>query len=293
VFASAALLGLGGWLVVQQSLTLGQLVAAELIVAAVASSIAKVGKLLDSTYDLLTGVDKLGHLVDLPLEAAAPGEAVPGQGPVRVVAHGASDGEAAPLDLEVTAGERVAIVGAEGHALASWLAAARVPQRGAVAHNTVETSRERWPSVRDAVAFIQHGDFFQGTLLENLTLGRVGVTASDVRAALERVGLLDELRALPEGLETELGPNGAPLTACQLTRLLVARALAGSPRLIVVEASLDGLAPDLRARSVAALTRASAPWTLVAFVEDTDAELARACSRKVALAELTGEGLAS
>lgn len=287
VFASAALLGLGGWLVVQQSLTLGQLVAAELIVAAVASSIAKVGKLLDSTYDLLTGVDKLGHLVDLPLEPSAPGEAVPGQGAVRVEAHGASDGASPPIDLDIAAGERVAIAGAEGAALARWLAAERVPGRGAISHNTVETSRERCPAARDSIAFIQRGDLFQGTLLENLTLGRVKVTASDARAALERVGLLEELRQLPEGLETQLGPAGAPLTGSQLTRLLVARALASSPRLIVVEESLDGLDPAARARCVAALTRAGAPWTLVAFVEDEGADLARACGRKLSLAALS------
>jgi ABC-type bacteriocin/lantibiotic exporter with double-glycine peptidase domain len=81
VFASAALLGLGGWLVLQQALTLGQLVAAELIVAAVANSIGKLGKKLDSAYDLLAALDKLGQLVDLPIENLERGEAPPARGP--------------------------------------------------------------------------------------------------------------------------------------------------------------------------------------------------------------------
>lgn len=293
VFASAALLGLGGWLVVQQSLTLGQLVAAELIVTAIASSIAKLGKLLDATYDLLTAVDKLGHLVDLPLELQEPGEPVPGQGAVRVEAHAASDGESAPVDLEVVAGERIAIVGAEGHSLASWLAARQVPARGSVAHNGVETSRSRTPSLREQIAFVQHDDFFQGTLIENLTLGRVGVTLADARAALERVGLLEELRGLPDGLETRLGPAGAPLTPSQLTRVMVARALASSPRLIVVEASLESLEPQARARCVAGLTRAGAPWTLIALTADSNAALAQSCARTLTMAELSNGGEAA
>jgi ABC-type bacteriocin/lantibiotic exporter with double-glycine peptidase domain len=287
VFASAALLGLGGWLVVTQSLTLGQLVAAELIVAAVASAMAKLGKLLDGTYDLLTSLDKLGHLVDLPIEEPERTEAVPGQGGVRVEVHAASDGVGAALELELPAGARVAVVGAEGHPLGEWLAGLRVPARGAVSFNGVESSRARTPALREDLAFVQRGDFFAGTVLENLTLGRVGVTTGDARAALERVGLLEELRARPEGLDTQLAHNGAPLTHSQLTRLLVARALAGSPRLIVVDESLESIGPAARARCVAALTRPGAPWTLVALVPDAGVALARGCERTVSLPELS------
>lgn len=283
VFASVALLGLGGWLVVQQSLTLGQLVAAELIVAAAASSLAKLGKLLDATYDLLTALDKLGHLVDLPIEDPSRGEPVPGQGAMRVEVHGARAGDQPALDLQVPAGGRLAVVGAEGHPLGEWLGALRVPTQGAVSFNAVETSRARSPALRDRVAFVQHGDFFEGSLLENLTLSRVGVTTADARAALERVGLLDELRALPGGLDTRLTHDGLPLTPSQLTRLLVARALAGSPRLIVMQESLESLEPAARALCVSALTRPGAPWTLVALVTDPGAALARACERAVTL----------
>ncbi|MDP2274365.1 MAG: ATP-binding cassette domain-containing protein [Archangium sp.] len=282
VVASAALLGLGGWLVLSQALTLGQLVAAELIVAAISSSIAKLGKLLDATYDLLTAVDKLGHLVDLPIENPEPGEPVPGQGGVRVEVH------SAPLSLEVAAGARVAVVGAEGHSLGHWLAGLQVPEGGVISFNGVETSRTRTHAVREHIAFIQPGDFFEGTVLENLTLGRPGVTTSDARAALERVGLLDELRELPQGLDTRLAHDGAPLTHAHITCLLVARALASAPRLIVVDAPLDSLPPEARSRCVAALTRAAAPWTLVALVSDPQSELARSCARVVSLSELSG-----
>lgn len=288
VLASAALLGLGGWLVVQHALTLGQLVAAELIVAAVAGSIGKLGKKLDAAYDLLTALDKLGHLVDLPIEDPSLGEPVPGQGPVRVRVRAAHDGDGPGLDLELPAGSRTAIVGAEGHPLGEWLTAQRVPTHGVVTLNGVETSRARTPALRENLALVLRGDFFEGTVLENVTLGRVGITAADARAALEKVGLLDEVRALEGGLDARLSPTGAPLTHSQLTRLVVARAIAGSPRLVVVDESLEAIEPVTRARVVAALARPSAPWTLVALVPDAHVALVRGCERVLTLDSLAG-----
>ncbi len=68
--ASTVLLGVGGWLVVSGELTLGQLVASELVVTAIVSAFAKIGKSLESFYDLMAAVDKVGHLLDLPVEPA-------------------------------------------------------------------------------------------------------------------------------------------------------------------------------------------------------------------------------
>jgi len=66
--ASTVLLAIGGWLVITGQLSLGQLVAAELIVAIVVDSFAKMAKHIESYYDLLTSVDKIGQLLDLPVE---------------------------------------------------------------------------------------------------------------------------------------------------------------------------------------------------------------------------------
>ncbi|MFZ5445930.1 MAG: ATP-binding cassette domain-containing protein [Myxococcota bacterium] len=287
VLASAALLGLGGWLVVQRELTLGQLIAAELIVAAITSSVAKLGKLLDSAYDLGTSVDKLGHLLDLEIEEVERGETVPGQGGIRVEVAGATDGTTPPLSMQIKAGDRAAICGGQGSLLAEWLAALRLPARGHVTFNGVETSRARSPALREDVAWVRRGDLFEGTVLENVTAGRETVSALEARAALERVGLLDELRALPEGIDTHLFHHGAPLTPSQLTRLLIARAIAGAPRLIIVDESLEGLSAEHRTRCVQALTREGAPWTLIALVSDPQVALARACTTRLTLEDLT------
>ncbi|RYX90335.1 hypothetical protein EON78_07010 [bacterium] len=68
VLASSLLLGMGGWLVMQQQLTIGQLVASEIIVASIVTGFTKFGKQLETYYDLLAAVDKLGHLTGLEME---------------------------------------------------------------------------------------------------------------------------------------------------------------------------------------------------------------------------------
>lgn len=175
---------------------------------------------------------------------------------------------------------------AQGHRLGEWLAALRLPSDGTVTFNGVETSRARTPGLRETVAFVRRGDLFEGTVLENVTAGRDLLTAAEARAALEKVGLLDELRALPDGIDTHLYDSGAPLDPGQTVRLLVARAIAGAPRLVVVDESLEGLDAKSRAQCVAALTRPQAPWTLVALVNDPASALARACDTTHTLAEV-------
>lgn len=277
---SAALLGLGGWLVVQRELTLGQLVAAEIIVAAITASVIRFSKLLDSAYDLLTALEKVGHVLDLPIEAPRESEPLPGTGPVRVDLRDVPLA-GRPQSLEVKAGARVAVVTPPGSLLGDWLGGLRLPPQGIVSFNGVETRRARSAELHEHVVVVRDDGVFEGSLLENVVVGRVGITAADVRAVLKRVSLADDVRDLPEGLDTKLDAHGRPLDASQRLRLMLARALVGAPRLVVVDASLEGLAPDVRQAVWAALSRDGAPWTLVMLVNDPTSSTAKACERVI------------
>jgi putative ABC transport system ATP-binding protein len=276
VVASAVLLGFGGWLVINQSLTLGQLIAAELIVAAVTGSITRFGKILEATYDLVVGLTKIGHLIDLDVSNSLTGETMPGSGPVGLKLHHLElDG--ALVDLEVAPGARVAIVGAQGGSLSELISGIRKPTHGTLEVGGVDVRRAVSSSLHDEVLLVRADDLFIGTVFENVSLTRPGITPSEVRSAVERVGLDDDIRSLPRGYDTELGSNGAPLSPSQIVRLVVARAIAASPRLIVVDDTLESLDPVSRARTVAALTKKDTSWTLVALVSDRGSALARAC----------------
>ncbi len=289
VVAGAALLGLGGYLVVDRQLTLGQLVAAELIVALVVSSVAKIGKYAETYYDLMSSAEKLGLATDLPAERAN-GEGPADDGPgmaVRVRGVGGVPHRPLPPGPDWHAGpnERVAVVGPPGAGkttLFEVLCGLREPGRGAVEVDGIDLRGLSPDRVRGQAALVGGPDVFLGTVAENVRVGRPHLTAADVREALGAVGLLAVVHALPGGVDAPLTPDAGPLSSCEALRLTVARALAGRPRLLILDGVLDG--PALRACPglVPKLFDRAAPWTLL--VATADPGVARLCDRVVDLA---------
>jgi ABC-type bacteriocin/lantibiotic exporter with double-glycine peptidase domain len=282
----AALLGVGGVLVVKGDITLGQLVAAELIVTAVTTSVAKLGKYLESYYDLCAAVDKLGHLTDLPLEpngGAEPASAAQG---ARVRIHDVAFGYAGgrPVltraNLEVPAGGRVAVIGPNGSGkstLADLIYGLRYPDHGRVEIDGVDLRDLDLAAVRAQIALVRGVEIFEGTVAENVGMNRPGVDATAIREALSAVFLLDDHGALPDGLSTRLTTGGASLSAGQARRLVIARAIAGRPRMIIVDESLDDLDPETRRCVAAALFSRERPWSVLVTTHDRDA--LRGCDR--------------
>ncbi len=102
---------------------------------------------------------------------------------------------------------------------------------------------------------------------------------SDVREALDAVGLLDELLKLPNGLRTNLQTNGAPLSSSQAVRLMLARAIVGRPRLLLIDGTLDSLPDETIGEVLKRLTEDNSPWTLL--VTTGRHAVMQACSRIV------------
>lgn len=290
--ASSALLGIGGWLVIERQLTLGQLVASELIVALMVSAFTKFGKQLEVFYDLVAAIDKLGALVDLPLERIGGEAMLPVAGPAALSLQNArvsySDSDAPAVDisrLDVAAGERLGVTGPVGSGkstLADVLFGLRLPQQGTLLVDGHDIRDIPLPDLRQCVALVRGIEVFPGTVVDNVRLGREDLSLADVNDALHRVGLREELLTLPEGASTKLHPNGRPLSSRQAWRLMVARAIVGQPRLLIIDGVLDQIDySDERERLMQLLFAADAPWTLVCITDDPDL-LAR-CSRVITL----------
>ncbi len=272
VFAATTLLTLGGFLVMDGQLTLGQLVAAELIVSGILVSLAKFGKQLESVYDLLAAVDKLGHLFDLPLErddgaALPPGEgelalelrdvtyAFPGQPPV-----------IKDYTLSVAPREHVCIVGRHGSGkslLADMLIGLRRPTAGTITLGGADLREIELTSLREHVALIRGIEIVDGTVEENVRMSRSEIPSAVVREVLGRVGILDRIRELPDGLGTHLAPTGAPLSPGQAGRLMVARAMIGRPQFLVLDDLLDDLDEEAREQVLNAVMTPDAPWSVI------------------------------
>ena len=278
--ASAVLLSLGGWLVLRGELTLGQLVASELILAAIIAALGKLGKQLESWYDALAAVDKLGYLVDLPVEretGETPGT-TGGAGlavELRKVtfAYDPSRPVLNNLSCRIPSGGRVGVVGAAGHGastLLDILAGLRQPRDGTTLLDGLDLRQWRLEAVRREVALVRGHELVGGTISENIRLGRPDVTLQDIQAALQQVGLLDTLLHLPAGLDTRLNPGGAPLPSSHRSLLMMARAIVGRPRLLLVDETLEGMDVEFLPAMQALLFGGARSWTTILVTRDPD-----------------------
>jgi len=294
--ATTALLALGGYLVISGQLTLGQLVAAELVVSLVVLSFTRFGKHLESYYDLLAAVEKLGHLLDLPLERT------------RGVAHHAHSRGAsvrihnlsftyenghrpalANFNLSLEAGERIALLGPNGagkSTLVDLLYGLRVPTEGHIEIDGMDLRELQLESLRTHVAVVRGIEIFEASVLDNVRMGRDELSVADVHHALKIVGLLDVLLELPDGLHTHLGTGGAPLSMGQAARLMMARAIAGQPRLLVLDDVLDSIDRDARREVLPAIMGREARWTVLVMTHSP--EVAELCDRQLHMERFQG-----
>jgi putative ABC transport system ATP-binding protein len=287
VIASTALLALGGWLVIAGQLTLGQLVASELVVTVVVGAFAKAGKSLEKFYDLMAGIEKVGHLLDITVDprrepVRLPDEAVE-VGWSDLVFQGAAYQSKIPA-VKIPAGARVGIVGDDIDGcseLAKTLAGLAEPTHGLVQIGGFDALQAATNSAGRLIGYAGGEEIFHGTLRENIDLGRLGIGQHRIREVLQQVGLASSVLHLPDGLETELQTGGYPLTDLQVTQLLLARAIVANPRLLIVDRLLDKLDPDSRAHVWNTLSSDAAPWTLVVVTSRDD--LAARCESQIAI----------
>ena len=272
--ASAALLGVGGLLVIERQLTLGQLVAAELVVAAVLSAVSKFSKHLETFYDLLAALDKLGALTSLPVEPSG-SEPLPSLSePARLAIRSRA------FSLDVKPGGTIGLTGASGagkSALIDTISGYADMPGGAVEIDGVDIRNLRLDQVRSQVAVVRAPEIFHGSILDNIRIGR-NLTSAGVQRALAQVGAWEAIQNLPEGLDTILATGGAPLSDGRKQALNFARAVAGRPRLLIVDEALDAIQDADQRESLAALLfDPASPWTLI--LVSSRPELLRRCSR--------------
>lgn len=251
--ATATLLGLGGWLVIQGELTLGQLVAAELVVTGVLSGVSKFGKYLENYYDLVASVDKIGVIVDIPAEREGGAPTVHREPGAHLALSGVSyvyDGQVAALSdvsLEIQAGQSIAIFGGDASGkstMVDLLYGLRVPTQGQLRIDGIDLRTLALADLREDIALASQAEVFDGTVVDNIRMGRERVDAACVAEVLDMVSLSPEIANLPQGAATRLGHSGSRLTSSQAARLTIARALAQRPRLLIIDEALDGLDVD-------------------------------------------------
>jgi len=252
VLITAAMLIVGTFLLLDQQLNIGQFIAAEIVIITVMSAVEKLVNNLDKVYDVLTSVEKLGHLTDKPLEES--GDYIPetdNSMGMRLQVNNLNFGYdknrnvLQNLSFEVKAGEKICISGNYGSGkstLLKVLTGTYQPYEGVITFDGISL-----PNYNKELLRLQTGilfdslDIFEGTLLENITMGREDISVKYVMEMAAKVGLKDFIESLPEGFALHLHPTGKRLPGKIVTKILLLRALVGKPRLLLLEEPFLGL----------------------------------------------------
>jgi len=275
-FASAGLLALGGWLVIEGELSIGQLVAAELILSAAFFGLGQMGTYLDVTYDLIAAAEEIGQILNIEQEEPASrqqDEITGGDLMLRQVSHPAT-APGITLDITIPAGSQL-IAAAQTddvqrlftHAMKRFI----TPTTGLVTLGGQDIAVVDMFRLRSEIVVLDRPAIVQASIRDYLQLASPQISSADVLRALALVGLQDRVMRLSRGLDTQLSISGWPLSYAEAMRLKLAGAALKKPRLLILTGLFDMTEPHILAAVRADLRPAGC--TIIQFTYRTDPQV--------------------
>ena len=273
VLVTAGLLLIGGLLVLNQQMNIGQFVAAEIIILLVLSSVEKLIKGLESFYDVLTSLEKIGQIVDKELE--------PQDGEIPFnnkqilnieldnLKYITPDGQEVLSDIsfKIEQQDRIHLEGASGSGKATLLkilSGLLTPSKGALYINDVSIKGVWINEYRANIGQVLPSQLpFEGTILENITFGRKDISQEHLHTVLKELGLLSFIKQQTNGINTVLHPEGMQIPFTVSKRIILARAIIHNPKLLLLKDPLEHFENEEARKIISYLTAKERPWALV------------------------------
>jgi len=281
--AHGGLIATAAWLLSIGQLTLGQLVAAEVVVSGLLASFDEVVKRMGHIFYFMTGLKELDFVLSLPKDQGSSSLSVPLPDPtvhgIRLtckdlsVHHAGVPAIFQQFNVEVTPGEKIGIYAsstAAKTALARVLAGLEAPTGGVIRYNGVDLRHIDMAAINRCRGFMIDSQLtlFEGTIEDNIVLGRSYIPYSDVRWALRFAELEEDVDALPQGLKTHIRAPGKILAPTHIMRILLARAVLARPQILVFDGTLHNLQPVLRETVLRRLCSKDEPWSVIFVSND-------------------------
>ncbi|HKY70865.1 MAG TPA: ATP-binding cassette domain-containing protein [Nitrospira sp.] len=294
--AHGGLIATAAWLLSIGQLTLGQLVAAEVVVSGLLASFDEVVKRMGHIFYFMTGLRELDFVLSLPKDQSSSTLSVPLPDPtihgIRLtckdvaVQHPGVPAIFGRFNVEVTPGEKVGIYAsstAAKTALARVLGGLETPTSGVIRYNGVDLRHIDMGALNRCRGFMFDSQLtlFEGTIEDNILLGRSYIPYSDVRWALRFAELEEDVDALPQGLKTHIRAPGKILATTHIMRILLARAVLARPQILILDGILHNLQPVLRETLLRRLCSKDEPWSVI-FVSN-DPNLTQHVDRRLIL----------
>lgn len=290
IIITASLLLIGGYLVLNQKMNIGQFVAAEIIILLVINSVEKIILGLESFYDVLTSVEKIGQIVDLSIEETPSKNldycftniALEAEN-LRFKFPDSQDYVLDKINLKINPGEKIYLEGDNGSGkttLIKILSGAIKPTSGSFFINDDTYKKIDLIQYRSQIGTITQGETpFEGTILENITFNNPLITHEDVKWAIDSVKLGGFIKSLPNGLETKIFPDGRQLSSSNAQKILLARSIVNKPKILFYEEPLDKMDEEATKEIIDFITNKDNKWTVI--VSSKNAYWKQKCNRKI------------
>ena len=274
IIITASLLSIGGYLVLSQEMNIGQFVAAEIIILLVITSVEKIILGLETFYDVLTAVEKIGQVTDLELEENF--EALNGNSYANITLETENlkfrfpDSQTNALEainLKIEQGEKIFIDGDNGSGKTTLirLLSGLLKQNSGAFYINDDTFRKinirQYRSQIGTIIFKETP--FDGTIIENITFNDPSITTEDLKWALDGVQLSSFVKLLPKGLDTHIYPEGKQLSSSNAQKILLARSIIHKPEVLFYEDPTDKMDDDVANEIIDFITSEKNNWTII------------------------------
>ena len=250
--STLGVLWFGGYMVMDNQFTLGQLIAFQMLAAQAVGPLIRIFTLWPQIQGTAFSLNAIGDILHANMEPVL----IPAH--PQEIMHGAIEVQDVsfryrldlPLALEhitfsVKAGEKVGIVGRSGSGkstLASLIEKIYFPSAGVIKIDGRDLQETEYPWIRKQMGVVMQDNYlFDGSIRDNIAAGRPAASMGEVMRAAQLAGAHDFILELDEGYDTRVGERGAGLSGGQRQRIAIARALLTDPRILIFDEATSAL----------------------------------------------------
>ena len=274
VIITASLLGIGGFLVLSQQMNIGQFVASEIIILLVINSVEKIILGLETFYDVLTSIEKIGQVADLETEIESTNKIKNTFTNLSIELENvdfkfpdSNDLILNKVSLLINQGEKIVIEGKNGSGkttLIRLLSGLLQPISGNFYINDATFQKIDLQQYRSNIGTIIQGETpFEGTILENITFNNPSISQEDLKWALDAVQLTPYIKTLSQGLNTSIFPEGKQLSSSNAQKILLARSIVTRPKILFLEDPTDKMDEKVANEIIDFICDERNNWTVV------------------------------